>query len=157
MPEGRRLKEELPHIRVREGGQEELPRCPRSGAEAGRTPCLEGQRQEELTHIRVRGGRPGRSYHVRGQGKAAQMSYLASEVRGGSQNASLQQRRSSGESHPRLRSGQQLRGVTPRSKERWLRGLRRPRAILSFKVRRAAVRDTLSKVRNSGCALLDQP
>ena len=43
--------------------------CLRSGAEAGRTPCLKGSGQEELPH-------------VRGQGWVAERRYPASKVRG---------------------------------------------------------------------------
>ena len=42
---------------------------PRSGAEAGRTPCLRGGSQEELPHVRGQRQRPGRDPHVRGVGQ----------------------------------------------------------------------------------------
>ena len=67
---------------------------PRSGAEAGRTPCPRGGGQEELSHIRGQGQRP----RVPGcdGAKTAERSYPVSEVRGG------------GREEP------------PQSKERWL-------------------------------------
>ena len=56
-----------------------IPR-PRSGAEAGRTPCPRGGGQEELPHIRGLGQRP----RVPGSDGAvrAERSYPTSEVRG---------------------------------------------------------------------------
>ena len=55
---------------------------PRSGAEAGRTPCPRGGGQEELHHVRGQGQRP----RVPGCHSAwmAERSYPTSEVRGGS-------------------------------------------------------------------------
>ena len=51
------------------------------------------------------------------------------------------------------------RWLDPTSKEQWLRGRRRAeRSYSTFKLRRAVVRRyPLSKVRSSGCALLEQP
>ena len=74
-------------------GQEELPPCSRSGAKAGRTPCLKGGGQEELPHVQGKGQRlrvPGcdgtetakRSYPSLRSGAAAGRSYPASEVGG---------------------------------------------------------------------------
>ena len=55
---------------------------------------------------------------------------------------------------PRLRSGVAAERSNPTSKERWLRGHRRAKKSYSkFKVRRG----DSSKVRSSGCALLEQP
>ena len=46
----------------------------------------------------------------------------------------------------------------PKSKERWLRGHRRAeRSYSTVKVRRGSRRYPSSKVRGSGCALLEQP
>ena len=53
---------------------------PRSGAEAGRTPCPKGGGQEELLHVRGQGQRP-RVPDCDGAG-TAERSYPASEVRG---------------------------------------------------------------------------
>ena len=53
---------------------------PRSGAEAGRTPCPKGGGQEELLHVRGQGQRP-RVPDCNGAG-TAERSYPASEVRG---------------------------------------------------------------------------
>ena len=55
--------------------------CPRSGAEAGRTPCPKGGGQEELPHDQGQGQRP-RVPDCDGVG-TAKRSYPASEVRGG--------------------------------------------------------------------------
>ena len=52
---------------------------PRSGAEAGRTPCLKGGSQEELPHVRGQGQRP-RVPDCNGTG-TAERSYRTSEVR----------------------------------------------------------------------------
>ena len=74
---------------------------PRSGAEAGRTPCPQGGGQEELPHVRGQGQRPRvpdfdgtgtaeRSYpasEVGERGGAAERSYPVSEVRGGGQES----------------------------------------------------------------------
>ena len=49
---------------------------PRSGAEAGRTPCPKGGGQEELPHVRGRGW-----------GEAAKRRYPASEVRGSNERS----------------------------------------------------------------------
>ena len=54
---------------------------PRSGAEAGRTPCLKGGGQEELPHVRGQGQRP-RVGDCNSAG-TAERSYAVSEVRGG--------------------------------------------------------------------------
>ena len=56
---------------------------PRSGAEAGRTPCPKGGGQEELPHVRGQGQRP-RVPDCDGTG-TAERRYPESEVRGGSQ------------------------------------------------------------------------
>ena len=79
--------------------REVTPR-PRSGAEAGRTPCLKGGGQEESLHVRGQGQQPRipdchgavtakRSYlasKVGGRG-AAERRYPASEVRGGDERS----------------------------------------------------------------------
>ena len=59
--------------------REATPR-PRSGAEAGRTPCLKGGGQEESLHVRGQGQRP-RVPDCHGAG-TAKRSYPVSEVRG---------------------------------------------------------------------------
>ena len=74
-------------------GREETPH-PRSGAEAGRTPCPKGGSQEELPHVRGQVQRPRvpdchgagmakRSYPVSEVRRGSQRRYPASEVRGG--------------------------------------------------------------------------
>ena len=55
---------------------------PRSGAEAGRTPCPRGSGQEELTHVQGQGQWP-RARDCDGAGMA-ERSYPTSEVRGSS-------------------------------------------------------------------------
>ena len=95
-------------------GREETPH-PRSGAEAGRTPCPKGGSQEELPHVRGEGQQPRvpgcdgagtaeRSYPSPRSGAAAGRSYPTSEVRGSGQ-----------EELPHLRSqGRRPGGATPR-------------------------------------------
>ena len=56
---------------------------PRSGTEAGRTPCPKGSGQEELPHVRGQGQQP-RVPGCNGAGMA-EKSYPMSEVKGGSQ------------------------------------------------------------------------
>ena len=69
---------------------------PRSGAEAGRTPCPKGSSQEELPHVRGQGqwlrvpgcngaGTAEKSYPSPRSGAVARRSYPTSEVRGGGQ------------------------------------------------------------------------
>ena len=69
---------------------------PRSGAEAGRTPCPKGGGQEELPHVRGQGQRPRvpgcygartaeKSYPSPRLGAAAERRYPGNEVRGGGQ------------------------------------------------------------------------
>ena len=55
--------------------------CPRSGAEAGRTPCPKGSGQEELPHVQGQGQQP-RVPDCDCAGMT-EKSYPASEVRGG--------------------------------------------------------------------------
>ena len=98
---------------------------PRSGAEAGRTPCPKSSGWEELPGVRGQGRWPGRASprpHARGQ---------------------------------RQRPG----GPTPRPRSGGCPGTGGPRgAIPRWRSGRAAVRRyPLSKVRSSGCALLEQP
>ena len=59
----------------------------------------------------------------------------------------------------RLRPGAAAWRSNPTSKERWLRGHRRAeRSYSTFKVRRGGFEVIpLTKVRGSGCALLEQP
>ena len=67
MPEGRRPRGATPR--------------PRSGAEAGRTPCPRGDGQEELPRVQGQGQKPGGPH---AQAVVAKRSYPASEVREGS-------------------------------------------------------------------------
>ena len=91
-------REEIPHVRGRGSGrecqaataQEQLRGAtlrPRSGAEAGRTPCPRGGGQEELPHVR------GQGWQLRVPGcdspGAAERSYPTSEVRGRSREDTL--------------------------------------------------------------------
>ena len=86
--------------------------------------------------------------------------------------AATAHKRSREELPPSRGQGQWLGGATPRprpwvvaersypmSKEWWLRGSRRAeRSYSTFKVRRGGSEEiSLSKVRSSSCALLDQP
>ena len=61
--------------------------CPRSGAEAGRTPCPKGGGQEESPHVGGQGQRP-RVPDCDGAGMA-ERSYPASEVGGGGSREEL--------------------------------------------------------------------
>ena len=99
---------------------------PKSGAEAGRTPCLKGGGQEELPHVRGQRQRP-RVPDCEGA-ETAERSYPASEVRGRCR-----------EELPRIRGqGWWAGGATPRphaptpeargggrEDQPWLRGRRR--------------------------------
>ena len=80
------------HRRTRARARGAAPR-PRSGAEAGRTPCPKGGGQEELPHIRGQGQRPSvpgcngagiaeRSYPSPRSGAVARRSYPTPEARG---------------------------------------------------------------------------
>ena len=90
---------------------------PRSGAEAGRTPCPKGSGQEELPHVRGQRQRP----RVPGCDSAgmAQRSYPSS--RSG--------RRLRGAT-PRRRSGRQPRGATPCPRSHGCAGTRGPRGAI---------------------------
>ena len=146
---------------------------PRSGAEAGRTPCPKGGGQKELPHIWGQGQRPRMpdcdgagiaersypTYEVRG---AAERRYTASEVRGGRWEELLhaptpKARGSSWEEQPHARGqGRWLGGPTP---HRGCTGTGGPRgAIPHWRSGRAVVRRyPSSKVRSIGCTLLEQP
>ena len=97
---------------------------PRSGAEVGRTPCLMGGGQEELTH--VQGQRPGEATPYLRWGVAAERSCPTSEVRGsgqGCQAATAQEQPRGANPHPR--SGVATERSNPTSKEWWLHRQRR--------------------------------
>ena len=132
----------------------------RSGAETGRTPCLRGGGQEELPHVRGQGqprkvpgcdgaGMAERCYPTSEVRAAAERSYPASEVRSSSRE----------ELSPARGQGQRLGGATPRPRSSGCVGTGGPRgAIPCSRSGGAAVRRCpLSKVRSSGCALLEQP
>ena len=131
-----RRREELPHVRGQgQRGEcqtatvQEQPRGatphPRSGAEAGRTPCPKGGGQEELPHIRGRGSgrecqaatvqeRPRRTTQVRGQGRWPRGATLHTR------SGAVAKR-----SYPSPKSGAAAGRTNPTFKERWLRGHRR--------------------------------
>ena len=102
-----------------------------------------------------------RSYPSSKVGVAAGRSYPTSEVRGGGQECqAVTVQELPREATPCPRSGAAAKRSSPMSKERWLRGRRRAeRSYSTFEVRRGGQRgDTpSSKVRSSGCALLEQP
>jgi len=59
---------------------------------------------------------------------------------------------------PSPRSGAAAKRSNPMSKEWWLHRYRRAeRSYSTFKVRRGGSEDPLSKIRSSGCTLLEQP
>ena len=114
---------------------------PRSGAEAGRTPCPKGGGQEELPHIRGQGQRPRvsdcdsagtaeRSYPTSKVGGGDERSYPALEVRGGSLGGAIPRPRSGGgrqEELPRVGGqGRWLGGATPRWRSGAAAGRRYP-------------------------------
>ena len=85
----------------------------------------------------------------------AERTYPTSKVRGGGREcqAATAQERPRGAT-PRLRSGAAVERRNAKSKEQQLHGHRRAkRSYSTFKVRRG----DLSKVRSSGCTLLEQP
>ena len=112
---------------------------PRSGAEAGRTPCPRGSGQEELPHVRGQGRRPGGATpnptRTRGQGQQPEGATLHPRPGAAAGRSTPSPRRGScsGAGGPR--------GATPRSKS--------GRAVVR--------RYPSSKVRSRGCALLEQP
>ena len=116
--------------------------CLRSGAEAGRTPCPRGGGQEELPHVQGQKWRPGGATPRPRSGAAAQRSYPASEARGSIRG-----------------QGQRPGGETPPPRSSGCMGARGSRgSIPCSKSEGAAVRRyPSSKVRSSGCALLEQP
>ena len=115
---------------------------PRSGAESGRTPCPRGGGQEELPHVQGQKWRPGGATPRPRSGAAAQRSYPASEARGSIRG-----------------QGQRPGGETPPPRSSGCMGARGSRgSIPGSKSEGAAVRRyPSSKVRSSGCALLEQP
>ena len=141
-------------------GREELPHVPRSESEAGRTPCPKGGGQEELPHVRGQGQRPRvpgwnsagtaeKSYPSPRSGAAVGRSYPTSEVRDGGW-----------EELPHARGqGRRPGGPTPRPRSGGCAGAGGPSgAIPCWRSGRAVVRRyPSSKVRSSGCALLEQP
>ena len=101
---------------------------PRSGAEAGRTPCPKDGSQEELRHPRGQGQRP-RVPDCDGTG-TAERSYCTSEVRGGGQEelplAPKPEARGSRREELPHAPTPKTRGSNERSDlEPWLRGRRR--------------------------------
>ena len=133
---------------------------PRSGVEAGRASSPKGSSQEELPHVWGQGQRPRvpgcdgagtaeRSYPSWRSGPVAGRSHPTPEARGGVR-----------EDQPHTRGqGQQPGGPTPRPRSHGCAGTGGPReAIPRWRSGRAAVRRyPSSKVRSSGCALLEQP
>ena len=134
--------------------------CLRSEAEARRTPCQRGGGQEELPHIRGQEQRPKGATHRPRSGAAAesarlrqcrssQEELLQSKLRGGGQE----------ELTPARGQGWWLRGATPCPRSSGCTGAGGPRrAFPRSRSGGAAVRRyPSSKVRSSGCALLEQP
>ena len=127
---------------------------PRSGAEAGRTPCPRGSGQEELPHVRGQGQWP----RVPGWDSTG----TASEVKGVSRRSHPMPEAwgSSREELPHTRGqGRRPRGATPRPRSSGCVGTGGPReAIPRSRSGRVAVRRYPSfKVMSSSCALLEQP
>ena len=101
---------------------------PRSGAEAGRTPCPKDGGQEELPHVQSRGqrrrvpdcncaGTAERSYFASKVGGAAKRRYPTSEVRGsGPECQAAMEQEWLREDTQRPRSGAAPGGDTPRPK-----------------------------------------
>ena len=84
-------------LRAKAQARGAIPR-PRSGAEAGRTPCLKGCGQEELPHVLGQGrwprvsdcngaGTAERSYPMSEVGREAKRRYPVPEVRGGDEKS----------------------------------------------------------------------
>ena len=133
---------------------------PRSGAEAGRTPCPKGGGQEELPCVRGQGRWP-RVPGCHGAG-TAERSYPASKVRCGDESscpASKVRGGSQDELHHAQCQGQWLGGATPCPRTGGCEGTGGPRGAIPHSKSGGAVvrRYPSSKVRSSGCALLDQP
>ena len=106
-----------------------------SGAEAGRTSCPRGGGLEELPHVRGQGQQPGGPTPCPRPGVAARRTYPTPKARDRSQ-----------EEQPHLQEVVAVRVGGPRG------------AIPRSRSEEAAVmRYPLSKVRSSGCALLEQP
>ena len=131
---------------------------PRSGAEAGRTLCPRGGSQEELPHVRGQRQQP-RVPGCNGAG-AAERSYQRPRSGATAESARLQQCRSSQEELPHAR-GQGFRpeGATPHPRSSGCAGAGGPRGAIPCSRSGGAVvrRYPLSKVKSSGCALLEQP
>ena len=140
-------------------GQEELPHVPRSGAEATRTPFLKGSGQEELPHVRGQGQRR----RVPGGNSAgmAERSYPSprSEAAAGSSYPRSKERGSGREELPHTRGqGRRPGGPTTCPRSGGCMGAGGPRGVIPhWRSGRAAVRrDPSSKVKSSGCALLEK-
>ena len=135
---------------------------PRSGAEAGRTPCPKGGGQEELPHIRGQGQRPRvsdcdsagtaeRSYPTSKVGGGDERSYPALEVRGSGWEErphAPKPKASSGggEEQPHLQGAVAAQAQECLEELFHVQGQERRRWEIPW-----------SKVRSSGCALLEQP
>ena len=119
---------------------------PRSGAEAERIPCPRGDGQEEFPHIRGQ-GQQQREPGCDGTG-TAERSYPTSKVWGDGRE----------ELHHARGQGQQPGGAIPPSRGSGYAGTGEPRgAIPRSRSEGVAVRRyPSSKVRSSGCALLEQ-
>ena len=95
------------------------------------------------------------SSHLR-SGEAAERSYPASKVRGGGQECqavTAQEQRRGANPHPR--PGAEAGRSYPTSKERWLQAQEGLEELFHIQCQEGW-RYLLSKVRSSGCALLEQ-
>ena len=120
---------------------------PRSGAEAGRTPCPKGSSQEDLPHVRGHGqqrrvpgcnsaGMAEKSYPIPRSVAAAERSHPASEVRGDHRE----------DLPPRPHAGGQGRwpeGSTPRPRSRGCAGAGGPRYCVCYPVKHLSALKTL--------------
>ena len=138
---GAAAERSYPASKVRGGGQEALPHAP--------TPEARGHGREEQPHARGQGQQPrGATPRLR-SGVTAGRSYPTTEARGGGW-----------EEQPHAKGqGRQPGGPTPCPRSSGCAGAGGPRgAIPCSRSGRAVVRRYhLSKVRSSGCALLEQP
>ena len=120
---------------------------PRSGAKAGRTPYRRGCGQEELPH-------------VQGQRRQPRGATLRPRLGAVAESARLQWHRNSQEELPHVRGqGWWPGGATPHPRSSGCAGAEEPRRAMPLSRSGGAVvrRYPTSKVKSSGCTLLEQP